>query len=57
MTNFNNIWKDFIKNNDFKGISNPKKQKLNENINIYDKTDENILGKWAWPSADQRRSH
>tara|TARA_R110000824_G_scaffold135797_2_gene299255 strand:+ start:3635 stop:6712 length:3078 start_codon:yes stop_codon:yes gene_type:complete len=53
MTNFNNIWKDFIKNNDFKGISNPKKQKLNENINIYDKTDENILGKWAWPSADQ----
>jgi len=41
MTNFNQIWKDFIKNDGFSTQKPQKKQKLVENTDIYGKIDEN----------------
>lgn len=57
MTNFNSVWKDFLKNGDFDKHKQTKKQQLSENNDIYGKIDEEdvgILGRHVWPSADSR---
>ena len=53
MTNFNTIWREFLKGDNSSRKKTVKRETLTENTDIYGKTDENILGKWAWPSADR----
>jgi hypothetical protein len=56
MINFNQMWKDFIKNDGFSNQGPQKKQKLVENTDIYGKINENSE-KMLWEVTEDELAH